>query len=107
MTLLGTIFSDGLLHIWCSSEYLGQQDSVGYVGLSQNKLQCGCAFIVMNEHVTQCHNMAHWYVLNSFWTTMELYGTEEEDISGLDTHMEFVVKMKNPEYYQPYSYMYL
>ncbi len=24
--LLGTIFSGGLIHIWCSSEYLQQQD---------------------------------------------------------------------------------
>ncbi len=28
MHLLGTIFSGGLIHIWCSSEYLGQQNGV-------------------------------------------------------------------------------
>jgi len=36
--LMGTIFSGGLIHIWCSPEYLGQQISA--VVLSQNKLQC-------------------------------------------------------------------
>ena len=25
MCLLGTIFRGGLIHIWCSGEYLGQQ----------------------------------------------------------------------------------
>ncbi len=36
------------------------------VGLNQNKL--------------------HWCVFNSFWTIMELYGTQGEDISVCDTH---------------------
>ncbi len=44
-----------------------------------------CVFIVMKEHVTQCNNVAHWCVINSFWTIMELCGSEEEDISGCDT----------------------
>ncbi len=39
-----------------------------------------CVFMVMKEHVTQCNNVA------VFWTTMELCGTEEKDISGFHTH---------------------
>ncbi len=33
--------------------------------------------MVMKEHVTQCNSVAHF---NSF------YGSEEEDISGCETH---------------------
>lgn len=36
--LLGTISRGGLIHILCSSEYLGQQDVDA--GLSKNKRQC-------------------------------------------------------------------
>ena len=39
--LLGTIFSGGRIHIWCSSEYFWQQD--GVCG-NQNKLQCVCSW---------------------------------------------------------------
>ena len=36
---------------------------------------------IIKEHVTQCSGLAHWRVFNSFWTTIEIYGTEEYDIS--------------------------
>lgn len=43
--------------LWiCASKYLQQQNCV-----------CGTAvprFIVMNEHVTQCNNVAHWFCTN-------------------------------------------
>ncbi len=35
--------------------------------------------MVMKEHVTQCNAVARLCVFNSFWTLMELHGTEEED----------------------------
>lgn len=31
------------------------------------------------------------FFLNSFWTAMELHGTEEEDISGFDLHTQFLL----------------
>lgn len=37
-------------------------------------------FIIMKEHVSRCNSAAHWCVSDSFWTTTELRGTEEEDI---------------------------
>lgn len=37
---LGTIFSSGSIHVWCSSVYLQQCDSVQNVGLNQNRQEC-------------------------------------------------------------------
>ncbi len=48
--------------------------------------------MVMKEHVTQCNSVAHWRVVNSFWTTMELHGTEEEDKSGFETHTQYLLE---------------
>ena len=68
MHLLGTIFNGGLIHIWWSSEYLGQQDGVCVcvcVELSEDKLQrvcvcvcvrvCVCVLTVMKKHITHAH----------------------------------------------------
>ncbi len=60
--------------------------------------------MVMMKHVIQCNSAAHWWVFNSF------DGSEQEEISGCDTHntvglglnMGFVDKNKNREYYQTY-----
>lgn len=55
MCLLGTTFSCGIIHIWCSSEYLQQQDRI--MGLVQNKLQCVCMCVCVRcngKHITQC-----------------------------------------------------
>lgn len=38
----------------------------------------------VKEHVTQRSTVDHWCVFKSFLTKMELYGIEEEDISGCD-----------------------
>ena len=52
----GTIFSGGLIHIFCSSEYF-QQDSV-CLGLSPNKLQCMCVHGEETCHpVQQCDSL--------------------------------------------------
>lgn len=69
------------LYIWCSNEYFKPQD---IVGLSENKLHNQInywVFMVMREHVTHYNRVAHWCIF-SFWTTVELYGTEEYDMSG-------------------------
>ncbi len=59
--LLRITFSGGLIHIWCSSEFLGQQD--GVCGIESNKLQCVCVCVcvlmIMKEHVTQCNSVAN------------------------------------------------
>ena len=36
----------------------------------------------MKKRVTQCNNVTHSCVFNSFSTTMEHYGAEEQDMSG-------------------------
>lgn len=58
--MLGTIFSDGLIHIWCSTECLWQQDSV-----------CWIESKVIDLSIYQSNDK----------NKMELYGTEEEDTS--------------------------
>ncbi len=50
--LLGTIFSCRLIHIWCSSEYLQQQDSV----CEKTTVPM---FMVVNELVSHCNNVPH------------------------------------------------
>ena len=45
---------------------------VSISGSGHNKLQC--------VFVTQCNSVAYWCVFDSFWTTMELRGTEEWDV---------------------------
>ena len=37
----------------------------------------------------QCDLLMHFF--NSFWTTMELYDTEDDDILGFDTYTIFLV----------------
>ena len=57
------------------------------MGLIQNKLQCVC---VHGDEAT-CYPVQQsdsWCVIGSFWTTMELYGTEEEDLSDGDTQKD-------------------
>lgn len=78
-----TIFSCGLIDIWCSCEYLGQQDSL--CGINQNKLQC--VFMVIKKHVTQLNSGAQICVFNNFLATMELYETKGKKIyqSLIDT----------------------
>lgn len=56
MNLLGTIFSSGLIRIWCSSEYLLYYD--GICGLNQNKQQSSCSWS-WTKHVAQ-YNGAIW-----------------------------------------------
>lgn len=73
-----TIFSGRLIHMWCFRE---QHDDVKYVGLSQNKLQCG--FMVMKEHVTWCSSEAHrWVYFLSFF-----FFLEGEEISSCDSQL--------------------
>lgn len=48
--------------------------------LGQNK---ECVFIVMKDHVGQNNSEAQKCVFNSFKTTMELCGSQEEDLSAL------------------------
>lgn len=38
--------------------------------------------MVMKELVTQSKSLGDWCVFRDFWTTVELYGTAEEDLSG-------------------------
>ncbi len=45
MRFVGTTFSGAVIHIWCFSECLWQQDCV---------CVCVCVFMVMKEHVSQC-----------------------------------------------------
>ncbi len=94
--LLWTIFSGGLVHIWCFSEYLGQQD--GVCGI-ESKYTTQCVFMAMNEHVSVCNIIVHWCVLNSFLTTMELYGLEKEDMSRcVYTESDFA-KLRNKQFH--------
>lgn len=39
--------------------------------------------------VTRCNSVARWCVFNSFWTTMRLFGTEEEDKIRLCIHSHY------------------
>ncbi len=39
-------------------------------------------FMVMKEHVSLCDGVAHYWGFHSFWTTIELCGTEEFDTPG-------------------------
>lgn len=34
---------------------------------------------VLSQNKSIANIVAHWYVFNSFWTTIELHGSEEED----------------------------
>ncbi len=58
----------------------------------------------MKEHVNQCNSVAHLFVFNSFWTTVELDGTEEEDISGFGytENTDFFDNKKYSNYQQNY-----
>ncbi len=69
--LLGTIFSSGWIHIWCSSEYLGQQDGV-CVGLSQNKLQCVCSWWWRNMSASATERLTDvsLIVFGKHWSSM-------------------------------------
>lgn len=49
MTLLWIIFTGGLIHTWCFSEYLL------YVGLSQNELQCVYSWYNMSLCAIELH----------------------------------------------------
>ncbi len=70
MHLLGTIFSCGLIYNWRSSEYLGQQDGVCAIESKLNYTVC-----VHGMKEQQCGSLL------CFCTTMNLYGTEKEDVS--------------------------
>lgn len=39
--------------------------------------------MALKKHITQSNSVAHFSVLNSFWTTVELHSTEEWAISGV------------------------
>ena len=54
------------------------------VNIRSNGAACTvCVFMVMKEHVIRCHSVSNWCVfLYSFWTTMELCGTEEGGMSA-------------------------
>lgn len=56
MSLLGTIHSDELIHICCSSEYLRYQD--GVCGI-ESKETIVCVFMVMRKNVNKCNSGAH------------------------------------------------
>lgn len=73
-----------LVNIWASRTV--------HERLSQNKLQR--VFMIILKHVTQCSSMAHCCVFNRFWTAAEICGTEEEDLSGCETHT-ILVKLSN------------
>lgn len=51
-------------------------DGIVKVGLTQNNTTVSTV-IVKKEHVIQIISVAHSWVLNSFRTTMEVYGPEE------------------------------
>lgn len=53
----------------------GQQDFACGTVL---KLTALCVFMVMKEHVSP--SVTHWWVIHSFKTTTELYGTQEKDL---------------------------
>lgn len=55
----------------------------------KNSCSLFSALMVTKEHVTQYDSVAHWCDFNSFRTTMELRGTEE-DLSGFGLFMWFV-----------------
>ncbi len=55
INLLGTIVSCGLIHIWCSVEYIQKRD--GVCGIDSKTTVP--MFIEMKEHVTQCNAVAH------------------------------------------------
>ncbi len=54
--LLGTIFSCGLIHMWCSGEYLQQQHRSCVIDSKQTAV---CVFMVMKERhpVQQCGSL--------------------------------------------------
>ncbi len=64
MHLLGTSFNCGLIHIWCSSEYLWQQDNVCGMDSRQTTVPM---FMVMKKHVTTWNGVAHLCVFNVFF----------------------------------------
>lgn len=66
--LLGTIFNDGLIHIWLSSVYLGQQICVCHSMWGIKWKTTVLMFSVMKEPTSLAH-----LSVNSFWKI------EEED----------------------------
>lgn len=87
VNLLGTIFSCGLIHIWCTSEYSQQRKTTMHIS------------IILKHHVQQ------WII--------ECYESEEEDIKdsacqqnhfvvGFGLLMGFVDSEKNIDYNQIY-----
>ena len=75
MHLLVTIFSCGLIHIWCLNEYFWQQNSVCW---AESKYTTVC----VHGYEGTCHppatvRLTDVFVFNSVWTVMELYGKEE------------------------------
>ena len=53
--LLWTIYSSELIHIWCSSEYLGQQDEQDVCSIESEYTQCGLFISPVSLSVTYTH----------------------------------------------------
>ncbi len=100
MYLLGTIFSCGLIHIWCSTEYLQQQGFVCGIDSKTTLL----LFMVMKKHVTQCNSGSVNVFLIMFWTTVEQKNNLLADQFIVDFHlfMRFVDNKNNVESHQTY-----
>ena len=54
--LLWTIYSSELIHIWCSSEYLGQQDEQDVCSIESEYTQCGLFISPVSLSLLSAHN---------------------------------------------------